>query len=313
MSFTQEVKAEICANDLMTCCKKAELSALIQMCSFLTISDQRFSLEIKTKNPTVAKRTLLLLKQLYAAETELFKLTQAQFKKKYSYTIKVNNKVKEILEDLSLWDNEGLSYYPKAALVRKACCGRAYLAGAFLAAGSINSPISANYHWEIACDEDRLARFIVRLLARYDITAKVIQRRTQKVVYFKLSEKIGDFLRLVGASDSLMKFEDARIQRDYVNNIHRLDNCDIANEMKTQQTAAKQLEDIAIVLAEYGNNNLDSKLREIAQLRIDNPEASFLELSKIYEKNNHQFISKSGVRHRLNRISELAQKIRDKN
>jgi len=311
MSFSQEVKTEICNNELLACCKKAELAALVQMCSALTISNQQFFLEIKTKNPTVAKRILSLLKQLYVVETQLYKLEQQKFKKKYSYSIKVSSNVLAIMEDLSLWENGALNHHPKAALVRKDCCGRAYLAGAFLAAGSINSPLSANYHWEIACSEERLAKFIVKLLARYEINAKIITRRNNQVIYFKLSEKIGDFLRLVGAADSLMKFEDARIQRDYVNNIHRLDNCDIANEMRIQKSSAQQIEDIGIVLARYSEDYLDPKLLEIAQLRLDNPEVSFMELSKIYEKKYGQTISKSGIRHRLNKIGELAGRIRD--
>lgn len=308
MSFTQEVKTEICKNELKDCCKKAELVALIQMCSSLTISKKQLFLNIKTQNPTVAKRIFTLLKNLYQVDTQLSMIKQPKFKKKYSYEIKVINEVKDILRDLTLWLEEGLNDFPSEELIKENCDGRAYLAGAFLAGGSINSPSSSNYHWEISCSEKSLASFIIRLLQRYSIKAKIIIRRKNFIVYIKQSEKIGDFLRLVGAYESLMKFEDARIQRDYVNSMYRLDNCDIANEIKIQKSALKQIEDIKVVMAKNKGADLDIKLKEVAELRLENPEVSFLELSQLYEKKYSQRLSKSGIRHRLNRIKTLANK-----
>ncbi len=309
MSFTQDVKMEICNNELLVCCKKAELAAIIQMCGFLNICQQQFNLEIRTQNPTIAKRALTLLKQLFTVETELLKLRQFKFAKKHSYIIRVKTAVKPVLEDLTLWGEQGLNNYPKATIVKKDCCRRAYLAGAFLASGSINSPRSTSYHLEVSCNEESLANYLLKLLKRYEIAARIIRRRSKYVLYLKQSEKIGDFLRLVGAAEALMKFEDSRIQRDYVNSIHRLDNCDIANEVRIQRSAGKQISDINKVLAKYGAADLDERLKEVAFLRLENPDLSFLELSDLYQEQYHQPLSKSGIRHRLNKISDLAEKI----
>ena len=309
MSFTSEVKSEVSKNELHPCCQRAQLAALVQFCSNLIISEQKFRLDIVTQNPTVAKRIISLLKPRYGVQTQLAVLKQQNFKKRNSYELKVYQEVKTILEDLTLWER-GLNEHPNSSLLSKKCCARAYLAGAFLAAGSINSPLSSNYHLEISCQQPRLADFIIKLLGRFAITAKKIQRRSRSVVYLKQSEKISDFLRLIGAMDSLMKFEDFRIQRDYINNLSRLDNCDIANEIKIQRSAAKQTEDIALVLSSYDKTDLDVKLVEIIELRTAYPEASFRELSELYQQRYFQTISKSGIRHRLNKVGEIADKLR---
>jgi len=311
MSFTQEVKTNICNNELLTCCQRAELAAMVQLCAVLSITKQQLSLKIKTQNPTVAKRALFLLKKLYKVETQLSMIRQTTFKKRHVYEIEVLSQAKFILEDLTLLSPTGLSHHPAAAVVRKKCCGRAFIAGAFLAGGSVNSPTSSNYHLEISCGETELADFIIKLLARHDIVAKTIFRRQKPLIYFKQSEKISDFLRLVGAFESLLKYEDARIQRDYVNNMYRLDNCDIANEMKAQQSATKQYEDVKLLAERLGIENLEPRLAEVAQLRLDYTDVSLLELSELYEKRFHQPISKSGIRHRLNKIKEIALRYKD--
>ena len=310
MSFAQEVKTDICKNELKPCCQKAQLSALIQICSSLSISSQQLTLDIKTQNPTIAKRILFLLKQLYVTDTQLSMFKQQKFQKKHSYEIKVLSNVREILEDLTLLSDEGLAHHPRATLIRKDCCGRAYLAGAFLASGSINSPLSSNYHLEIALGEKRLSDFVVKLLTHYEINPKIIMRRNRYVIYIKQSEKIGDFLRLSGAYESLMKFEDSRIQRDYINNLARLDNCDIANEMKVQQSAARQYEDILLIKKLIGLDKLDKKLLEVAELRIENPDISLLELSRLYGKKYQETISKSGIRHRINKLHDIANRLK---
>ena len=311
MSFTAEVKTEICKNELLACCKKAQLASLLQMCSTLTLSDQLWHLQINSQNPTVAKRILAMMKQLYKVDTQLSMIKQIKFNKRYNYEIKVFNDARLILEDLTLWGSEGLNHHPLAKLVKKDCCCRAYLAGAFLAGGSVNSPRSSNYHWEINCQESELADFVTKLLVRYEINTKKILRRNKNIIYLKLSEKIGDFLRLVGAYESLMKFEDARIQRDYMNSISRLDNCDIANEMKAQASAARQFADIELLVKHHGSENIETRLWEVGELRLANPEVSYNELCLLFERKHPQGISKSGMRHRFNKIHELANRIRN--
>ena len=160
MSFTTEVKSEIAQNELKPCCQKAELSALVQLCSSLTINAQGMSLMIKTENAATAKRILKLLKENYAVETDLSVIKKMNLKKNNIYRLQVLNKTTEILNDLGLFTDHGLQNHPTRKLVQKECCARAYLAGAFMAMGSVNSPQKTNYHLEIVTNDEAHALFI---------------------------------------------------------------------------------------------------------------------------------------------------------
>ena len=152
-------------------------------------------------------------------------------------------------------------------MVRKECCARAYLAGAFLSGGSVDSPNKTNYHLEISTTNLDLALFIEKLMHRFDLPAKHIKRRNQEVVYIKASDKISDFLRCVGASEAVFTFEDSRIQRDFMNSLTRLDNCELANEMKSISAGKRQLEDIEWIENYRSLETLPIKLQHAAMAR----------------------------------------------
>ena len=245
MSFTTDVKAEVSMNQLHECCAKAQLSALIQMCASLSFTSQGMALEVKSENVNTAKRILKLLKERYHVSAQLSVMRKMKLKKNNIYILRINAQAADILKDLQIMDEEGLRAHPKDDTVHEECCARAYLAGAFLAGGSVNSPQTANYHLEIVANSKAQADFLLQLMKRFELPAKYIRRRNQEVVYLKASDKISDFLRCIGASDALFAFEDSRIQRDFMNSLTRLDNCELANEMKTISAGKKQLEDIA--------------------------------------------------------------------
>lgn len=309
MSFTTEVKSEIAQNELKDCCRMAELSALIQLCSTLNINAQGMSLMIKTENATTAKRIWKMLKENFGAECDLSVMKKMNLKKNNIYRIQVLNKATQILEKLGLFTDQGLQNHPARRLVQKECCARAYLAGAFMAMGSVNSPQKTNYHLEIVTNDENHAIFIQRLMQKFELPAKIIHRRNQYVAYLKAADKIGDFLRCIGAYDSLMKFEDIRIHRDFKNNLTRLDNCEVANEMKSQAAAKKQLADIERIENAGRMRFLDEKLQVIAQLRKQHPEASLNELSEEVEKQSGVAMSKSGMKHRFIKLHEIAEQI----
>ncbi len=311
MSFTTEVKAEIAMNELHACCAKAQLSALIQMCASLSLTSSGMAIEIKSENANTAKRILKLLKERYQVSSQLSVIRKMKLKKNNIYVLRVNSQVAHILKDLEIMDETGLKPHAGTAMVRKECCARAYLAGAFLASGSVNSPLTANYHLEIAANSKAQADFIAKLMRRFDIPARYIKRRSQDVIYVKASDKISDFLRCIGASDALFAFEDSRIQRDFMNSLTRLDNCELANEMKTISAGKKQLEDIAWLETYRGLDALPKKLYEAALLRKQYPEASLNELCDVYQEQYHETISKSGMKHRLAKLKELANQYRN--
>ena len=310
MSFTTEVKSEIAANELHPCCMKAELSAVLQMCSTMNFTSDGVHLTIKTENPTTAKRIYKLVKERYDVTTRLSVIKKMKLKKNNIYVIRVENKAMEILKDLEIFTEKGLQAHPSSRMLRKECCARAYLAGAFLAGGSVNSPNKANYHLEISTNNEGLAKFIQKLMNRFDLPAKYIKRRNQDVIYLKASDKIGDFLRYIGASDAVFTFEDSRIQRDFMNSLTRLDNCELANEMKSMAAGKKQLEDIQWIENYRGLEALPEKLQHAAYARKELPEASLLELCDYCADVYDETISKSGMKRRLAKLKEMADQYR---
>ena len=309
MSFTTDIKQEIANNELKSHCAKAELSALIQLTSSLTISKGNLGILVRSESPTTSKRVIYLLKKLYKVDTSLQIAKKTNLKKNNVYTIEIKEKGREILEDLGLYSSRGLLSHPSADLVSRSCCARAYLAGAFLAYGTCNDPSKTNYHLEISLAEKSNASFIVKLIARFDIVAKITERRNRFVVYMKKADYVSDFLILIGASESRLRFEDERISRDMKNSISRMDNCEIANEVKTLRAATKQIEYINIIKESGKYELLDEKLKNVIDLRLKYQDYSLLELCEAYQKNYGDIVSKSGMKHRLNKIESIAQDI----
>lgn len=306
MSFASDVKKEICMNELYDHCKKAELSAFLQMCATLNFTNQGMNITCKSENVSSAKRIFQLVKELYKVDIEISIMKKMTLRKNNIYYVKIKEKALDILKDLDILSDEGLKEHPSSIIVKKECCARAYLAGAFLASGSVNAPTTSNYHLEIATSNKSLAKYIQKQMTKFNMNAKIIKRRNQEIVYLKAGDQISDFLKCVGANDSLFVFEDSRIQRDFMNNLTRLDNCELANEMKSIKTGKKQLEDIERIENFVGLNNLPPNLYRVAMLRKENPEASLLELCDLYEDEYGDEISKSGMRHRLNKIKDIS-------
>lgn len=306
MSFTTEVKQEISSIARQDTAKKAELSALIQMCSNLSIRKEGISILIQSENANTAKRIWSLVKERYQIEGQLSVVRKVKFKKNNIYMIRFVTKAMDILEDLEIYTKMGLQPHASKHIVKSEESAKAYLAGAFLASGSVNSPQKANYHLEIATTSIELAKYIQTLMNRFHLYAKVIKRRKQEVVYIKSSDKISDFLRCIGASDAVFTFEDSRIQRDFINSLTRLDNCELANEVKSVTAGKKQLEDILWIENYRSLETLPIKLQQVAALRKKHPEASLNELCAVFYESYNETISKSGMKHRLAKIKELA-------
>lgn len=311
MSFTSNVKQECATIELAPCCKRSQLAAFLKMCAELAIRSNQLHLVIKTENPTTAKRILKLLKEQYQIESQLSVMKKMQLHKNNIYVIRVVTLVREILQDTTLYSDKGLMDLPSSVLWKKDCCVRSYLAGAFMAGGSVNSPNKTEYHLEISHNSKEHADLIMKLMNRFYLNAKVIKRRNQFVTYLKSAEKISDFLNVIGAHQHLHEFEDVRIERDFMNSLKRLENMEVANEVKTQQAANLQIEQIRLIERTRGLSFLNDKLEPVAKLRLEHPEASLNELCEVYEEQYDEQISKSGMKHRLAKIKEIADRIKE--
>ena len=311
MSFTQDIKQEIANAELKKHCEKAQLCALIQLTGSLTISNGGWGLLIRSENPTTAKRVVFLLKDLYSVNTNLQVGKKTNLKKNNVYTIETDEKVREILEDLTLMNQGNIQSHPSAEVVSKECCAKNYLAGAFLAYGSCNDPQNTNYHLEISLARIEHANFIVKLISRFDMQAKIVKRRSRYVVYMKKADYISDFLALIGAHDSMMRFEDERIARDLRNSMSRMDNCEIANEQKIIRAGERQVDYINKIVETGNFKKLPDKLKNVADIRLRYPESSLNELCDYYQKAYGEVVSKSGMKHRLNKIESFAEALED--
>ena len=179
-----------------------------------------------------------------------------------------------------------------------------FLRRVFLLDGYIANP-EKEYHLEILTDEKSLADIICEILKEYNINAKVIEKKYKFATYVKEADSIALFLNIIGSHNSLFKFEDAKIVHEMNNQINRVVNCETANLSKIVNTAVRQVEAIKKIKNKIGFNNLPNNLREIAQIRLDNPEVSLLELGKLLNPP----LGKSGVNHRLKKLEEIAESL----
>jgi cell division protein WhiA len=310
MSFSSEVKHEIATRDLNDEGIRAQLSAFMHLNATLHIRNRNMELQIEIQNPTIAKRIFSLLKERYEVEIDLTVLKCNHFNKANIYRLRVLEKGISILEDLGIYSSRGLREVPYSVIVVKEASAQAYLAGAFLASGSVNAPSRPNYHLEVGANTEKMALFIQGLIKRFGLDAKITKRRDKPIVYIKSADQIADFLKIVGAYNKTMEFEDIRIQRDFRNSLTRLDNIELANEVKTQKAANTQIDAIIKLMEHNRYSHIDARLVEVAELRMKHPEYSLNELIDEYIETTGNRISKSGMQHRFNKIIELADKIK---
>lgn len=194
----------------------------------------------------------------------------------------------------------------KNAIVQAVCCKRAYIRGAFLASGSMSDP-SKSYHFEIVCDREDQAEHLKEMINSFEVGAKIVKRKKAYVVYLKEGSQIVDILNVMEAHIALMELENVRIMKEMRNSVNRKVNCETANINKTVSAAVKQKEDILYIRDTVGFEKLPDGLREVALARLQYPDAPLKELGKLLE---HP-VGKSGVNHRLRKLSEIAEKLRE--
>ena len=307
MSFTSNVKSELLTNKADNCCNLAELSALLKIHGDVHLSSDGLSVEFNTTNLKIVRKVITFIKELYRIDVDIMSKKQMKLKKNDLYIVTIRNKASQIINELGLMNNsDDIMNDPN---LLKECCKRAYLRGAFLASGSINSPKSSSYHLEISTSTEQDAINIRDLLNFFLLNAKYIKRKRGYIAYIKEAEKIADFLRVVSAIGGLLNFEDERIQRDFVNSITRDMNMEIANQNKTLGAANKQLRSISVLENMLDMNKLSKSMKEAIELRKENPEASLQELSEISGEMFNKIISKSALNHRFRNINDLADQI----
>lgn len=311
MSFSSTIKEELSKHiGNARHCKIAEIAAIINMCGQMEFNEQqnRYGIMVHTENPAVARKYFTLLRKTFNINVEVATKKGRQLKKKRIYEVYVLKKedVYKVLSACHLLKDGEAHYQLDPLLVGSTCCKRAYIRGAFLAAGSMSDP-AKTYHLEIADIHEEHSEHLRQLIEQFELDAKIILRKKYFVIYLKEGTQIVDFLNIIEAHVALMELENLRILKEMRNNVNRIVNCETANLSKTVSAAVKQVSDIEYIRDTVGLNTLIEPLEELALLRLEQSEASLKELGEMLSIP----VGKSGVNHRLRRISQYAQQLRD--
>ena len=299
ISFSQIVKEELVNNTYESKDRlRALLSAYIRINATLSIRNKKTHLFLKGENGKIAKFIYSTINDIYGEGTAHMSFRDKGNTKKTYYIINIDEAGETILEDLEISFLEGKI---SKNIVKNDDTISGYLAGAFLASGSINSPQTSNYHLEISLSNENYAKWLAKLFGKYknsNIEPKMIKRREQYVIYFKKSDQIANFLIMIGAVIACMEFENVRVDRDFTNNANRLANSDMANMKKTIETGLRQQREIKLIDEKFGIKNIANvKERELAYLRMENESLSLNDLARLLSEKFNKTITKSNVNH----------------
>ena len=313
MSFSGMVKEEL-SRQIGTArhCRIAELAALIGFCGRLEHFPQGEKLKLQTENETVAIKCFTLLQKTFNIEKELSVRENSHLKRVKVYVLEISDpeEIREILQATKLIADSKFCdtlILQDMLVVQQSCCKRAYIRGAFLASGSISDP-EKGYHFEIVYPDERKAQQLQTIIRSFSVDAKIVQRKKSYVVYVKEGAQIVDMLAVMEANVALMDLENIRILKEMRNSVNRKVNCETANINKTVNAAVKQMEDIKLIQQVMGFEQLSDGLAQIAELRMQYPEATLKELGMMLSPQ----VGKSGVNHRLRKLSALADELREK-
>lgn len=278
MSFSSDVKIELAKqHSKAKHCQVAELAAMIMQEGRIGINP--YTLSFDTENEVLLEKYATLMRNAFSVDAD--------------QPIS-SSECKIIVEAI-----QGL-------FLEKTCCKRAFIRGAFLASGSMSDPNKA-YHFEIVCRTPEQASRIQELMKEFETEPKIVERKNHYVVYLKDGSQIVDMLNVMEAYVSLMNLENVRILKEMRNSVNRKVNCETANISKTVNAAVKQIADIEYIRDTEGLDGLPLPLREMALVRLEHPEAPLKDLGKYMDPP----VGKSGINHRLRKLSAIADAIRE--
>lgn len=326
MSFSRDVKEELSLHlSSARHCRLAELAAIITCEGKIIYSNKKYYLKLMTENLAVARKYFTLIRKTFNINIDVSVKTNHSATKTATYILLIRKPevIQLVLQAAKLsFDPMQIEYFaglfedqssisiefgiPDSVITQNSCCKRAFIRGAFLASGSMSNP-KKGYHLEIVVSTEDKAKQLINLIQSFSIEAKTILRKGRYVVYIKEGSQIVDLLNVMEAHKALMELENVRILKEMRNSINRQVNCEAANINKTVNAASKQIEDIEYIREHIGLSDLADGLEDIARIRIEYPEASLKELGEMLIPP----IGKSGVNHRLRKLSFIAEQLRE--
>ncbi len=312
MSFSGNVRKELSGNiSPARHCQIAEIAAFIGMCGTVVINSfDQYSVKLHSENLLVARKVFTLLEKTFNIKADIsIRRNISKDSVSYAVVVRRHQDALRILQATKMIgehrenSDDIMAFSP--LVIQQTCCKRAFLRGVFQAAGSMSDP-NKSYHFEIVCALPEAATQIQSVICGFGMDAKVVRRKKSFVVYLKEGSQIVDILNVMEAHVSLMELENVRILKEMRNSVNRKVNCETANINKTVSAAVKQVEDITYLRDTIGFENLPENLVEAALARLENPEAALKELGEALTPP----VGKSGINHRLRKLSEMADKVR---
>jgi len=313
LSFSSKVKGELCRIDIETdCCPASELAAVIRTSgSVWVLPGDGTGVKIVTENAAFARRVFTVARKVLGASPSVMTRKRDKLNKHITYILELNLSAlnEEALENIGVRlegsPPEIVFETDFGRFLKNPCCIKAFLRGAFLAAGSISDP-EKTYHLEISNRDAALLGKLAGLMEEFGLKPKIIRRKGNFILYLKEGENIVDFLNITGAHRALLELENIRILKEMRNNVNRLVNCETANLGKTVNASVRQVENIKYLQSTIGFDCLPEGLKEVAELRLKYVDASLKELGEMLSPP----LGKSGVNHRLRKLDKIAEDVR---
>lgn len=312
MSFSQDVKDEL-EKQIGSArhCRIAELAVILFDYGHVDVmASGRKQLIVSSEHETIVRKYFTLLKKTFNIETGVLKsvFSTENAGRLFEGMIEDEGLTETVLKAVKMWDEESHTMRKQSdvsdVLLKSACCKRAFLRGCFLCAGSMSDP-QKGYHLEYLCNNEDMANQLLRVIADFEVEAKMVRRKKYYVVYIKEGASIVELLNVMEAHVSLMNLENTRILKEIGNHTNRKVNCETANLIKAVNAANKQIEGIERIRDLRGLDSLPAPLREMAEIRLQYPDATLGELGNYLDPP----IGKSGVNHRLRKLGEIADKL----
>ena len=314
MSFSSDCKEELCRVPCdKSCCRMAELTALYLCLGSLSLLGQgRLSVRFRVESAAIARRIYRFVQEETQIAAQLQYITHARFGGTREYVLTIGPKdAPALLERFDMMTSGTspilLSTIPRIRLSRT-CCRHAFLRGAILGCGTIVNP-EHGYHLEFLTKDEKLRRSIRKCLKTLDIPVKQTQRRNAESLYVKNSEHIITILTASGAHQAVTTLESTLVKRQVLGNVNRAMNCDYANLQKQMAAGAQQLSLIRQLIQSDTFSSMPNGLQEIAQIRVQFPDASLAELGQHMQPP----LSKSGVNNRMRRLMQIARETKENN
>ena len=297
MSFSSNVKAELCRQPLN------RKSSAIAACYGVLLYCNTFTAElvqITTESRDFADFLPKLFKKAFGFGFD--EEPESGMAGKLRFSVTDPEKLRKIYQSFGLTLARNVTLHVNFGILEDDADRAAFFRGVFLAGGSVTDPVK-RYHLELVTSHFKVSREALALLMDMGFSPKETTRTGNCILYFKQSDSIEDFLTVIGAQVSAMGVMEAKVEKDLRNGVNRRVNCETANLDKAVDASMEQIAAIRVLMKRPDWETLSPKLRQAAQLRLDNPEATLTELAELFEPP----LSKSAVNHRLRKLMELSK------